>query len=334
MGRIIATRRRASHRQRAELSIGDDIHPTNEMLARRRGIAPLRQQPRRSRTRGQHHRPGRHIHALAVQRVPDNHLGTAPLLEVEMLNLSMIVRMGAERLRRQDELEPEPFRANDLSVMPERRAGEASFAPEPRYSPQTLAPRNRVIAAQPGRRVTPRGVDQIEGAERRRHNGAASRQRSRSWHQAGQRPHEVGGQAHQRITLYHGLPDAPQIHRLQITDAAVDDLQCVRRRLRAEIILLQQYRGHAAPRCLPEQRAAVDTTSHDGQIVALANVKLTVHHGATRPPACTLVRKPPTQRPPRRWVTPPSLRNHKFRQRLCENSRSCARDARAVWRSR
>ena len=86
-------------------------------------------------------------------------------------------------------------------------------------------------------------------------------------HQEGQRPNEGGGHPQQGPSLAHGLAVVGQVEALQVPQAAVDRLEAVPGRARAEVHGFDEGHLQAAARGLVGGGDAVDAAAHHEQVV-------------------------------------------------------------------
>ena len=101
----------------------------------------------------------------------------------------------------------------------------------------------------------------------------------------GEGMHQVRGDPQQRGALPTGFANPGEVQVLEVADAAVDDLERVRRGLPSEISALEQGNRQAALRCIAGGRRAADPTTHHKEIeLAFSEVLELALHRTSRIP--------------------------------------------------
>ena len=87
-------------------------------------------------------------------------------------------------------------------------------------------------------------------------------------HDERQRLHQMRRDAGQRAPLADEQPHLREVHRLQRAQAAVQRLQVVERRRRAEVVLVDERHRQAAQRGVPRRERAVEAGADDDHVEA------------------------------------------------------------------
>ena len=82
-----------------------------------------------------------------------------------------------------------------------------------------------------------------------------------------QRLDDVRRGGEQDFPLRQRLGDEPEFEVLQVAQPAMDQLGAPRRRVRGEIVLLEQDHAQSAPRGVARDAGAVDAAANDGEVV-------------------------------------------------------------------
>ena len=129
-----------------------------------------------------------------------------------------------------------------------------------------IEPRSGDLAVRVRHPAVPVGGETIEEGERRSECLGAAQPMPKRRHEHRKRMHQVRRDPQQRRPLSGGFADAREVEVLEIADAAVNDLERVRRGLAPEIPAVEQGHRESALGRVPGGGRTADAAAHDDEV--------------------------------------------------------------------